>query len=127
MDISLSAEIIAILSIINTIFIVVALIKIIKTIGETQKLIELARMHITPIAHDVTQITGDIRSVVKSIEKQVDNIDDGVAHVRDTARNIKEFELMVQHRIEEPLLEVTSVLSAIIKGSRVFWRSFSRK
>ena len=127
MDISLSAEIIAILSIINTIFIVVALIKIIKTIGETQKLIELARMHIAPIAHDVTQITGDIRSVVKSIEKQVDNIDDGVAHVRDTARNIKEFELMVQHRIEEPLLEVTSVLSAIIKGSRVFWRSFSRK
>lgn len=127
MDISLSAEIIAILSIINTLFIVVALIKIIKTIGETQKLIELTRMHIAPIAHDVTRITGDIRSVVKSIEKQVENIDDGVAHVRDTARNIKEFELMVQHRIEEPLLEITSVLSAIIKGSRVFWRSFSSK
>jgi len=127
MDLSLSVAIIAVLFCLNTIFVVITLIKIIKTVGEAQKLIEMTRLHIAPISHDIAQITGDVRSIVKSVEKQVDKIEDSVTHVRDIARNIKEFEAMIQDRVERPILEVTAVLSAIIKGGQVFWRRFIKK
>ena len=120
MDISLSVGIIAVLSIVNTVFIVVALIKVSKATGEAQKLMELTRMHIAPVAHDVAQITGDIKSITKSVQTQVDSIGVGVDHIRDTARNVKEFELLMQERLEKPLLEITTLISTLLRVGKVF-------
>jgi len=34
---------------------------------------------------------------------------------------------MIQERIERPLLDVTSVLSALVKGGSVFWNNYAKR
>lgn len=45
---------------------------------------------------------------------------EGVDHIRDTARNVKEFELLMQERLEKPLLEITPLISALLRVGKVF-------
>lgn len=127
MDVSVSVAIIAGLIFINTVFIVVALFKAMKVVGEIQKLVEMVRLHIAPISHDATQILSDIRTIVKAAEKELPKIGDSITAVRDTAYNLKEFEAMIQERIERPLMDVTAVLSALVKGGRVFWNNYVKR
>ena len=127
MDISVSVAIIAALITINTLFIVIALFKAIKVFGEIQKLVEMVRLHIAPVSHDLTHILGDVRSIVKAAEGEMGKVGDSITAVRDTAVNLKEFEEMLQERIEQPLLDVTSVLSALVKGGRVFWNNYAKR
>jgi uncharacterized protein YoxC len=126
MDISLSVAIIAGLIFIITVFIVVALIKVFKALTEAQKLMETVRLQVAPIAHDLTHILSDVRSIVRSAEKEMGKVGESITAVRDTTRNIQEFEAMIQERIERPLLDVTAVLSALVKGGRVFWNNFNK-
>ena len=127
MDSSLSLALIAGLIFVNTIFIVAALIKAMKLLGEARRFIEMSRLHIAPLSHDVTQIISDVRSIVKSVDKEMAKVGESLTAVRDTTRNLQEFEAMIQERIERPLLDITAVLSALVKGSRVFWQNFVRK
>jgi len=127
MDISVSVAIIAALITINTLFMVIVLFKAIKVFGEIQKLIEMVRLHIVPVSHDVTHILGDVRSIVKAAEGEMGKVGDSITAVRDTAVNLKEFEELIQERIERPLLDVTSVLSALVKGGSVFWNNYARR
>lgn len=127
MDISTSVMLIAGLLLVNTIFLLVFLFKALKALSEARKLLELARMQLTPISHDITRITTEANGILVSIRKDVDKIGDSLDHVRDTTRNLKEFEFMIQERIQEPLLEITALLSALVKGGRVFWHTLTRK
>ena len=127
MDISTSVMLIAGLLLVNTIFLVVFLFKAFKTFSEAQKLFEAARLQLVPISHDVTRITTEVKGMLTSVQKDLDKVGDSLDHVRDTTRNLKEFEYMIQERIQEPLLEITTLLSALIKGGRVFWQTLFRK
>ena len=127
MDISTSVMLIAGLLLVNTIFLVVFLVKACKTFSEARKLFEAARQQLVPISHDVTRITTEVKGILTSVQKDMDKVGDSLDHIRDTTRNLKEFELMIQERIQEPLLEITTLLSALMKGGRVFWRTLSRK
>lgn len=127
MDISVSLTIIAALIFINTIFLSAALFKAIKMFAEAQKFVEMARLQIAPITHDVTQIIGDVRTIVKMIDKEMGKVGDSLSAVRDTTRNLREFEAMIQERIERPLLDITAILSALVKGGKVFWHNFTKR
>ena len=127
MDISTSVMLIAGLLLVNTIFLMVFLVKAFKAFSEAQKLFEAARLQLVPISHDVTRITTEVRGILASVQKDLDKVGDSLDHVRDTTRNLKEFEYMIQERIQEPLLEITTLLSALIKGGRVFWQTLFRK
>lgn len=127
MDLSISVAIIAGLLLIITVFLIAVFIKAIKALTEAQKLMEMARLQIAPITHDLSQIVGDIRTIVKSVEKEMYKVGDSLSAIRDTTRNVKAFEEMIQERIERPLLDITAVLSALVKGGRVFWSSISRR
>ena len=83
---------------------------------------EMIRLQTPPILHDVTLIMGEVRSSVKSFHKGVDTVGDSLVDLKETTRNIREFEAMIQQRVEQPLLEVVSVLSALVKGGKVFWQ-----
>jgi hypothetical protein len=95
--------------------------------NEAQKLLEMVRFQVAPITHDLTQIIGDVRTIVHSAEKEMDKISDSIGHVRDTTRNLRDFEYMLQDRIERPLLDITAVLSALVKGSRVFLAHLTKR
>jgi uncharacterized protein YoxC len=127
MDISTSVMLIAGLLLVNTIFLVVFLVKAFKAFSEARKLFEAARLQLVPISHDVTRITTEVKGILTSVQKDMDKVSDSLDHVRDTTRNLKEFEFMIQERIQEPLLEITTLLSALIKGGRVFWNTLIRK
>jgi len=127
MDISTSVMLIAGLLLVNTIFLAVFLVKAFMAFSEARKLFEAARLQLVPISHDVTRITTEVKGILTSVQKDMDKVSDSLDHVRDTTRNIKEFEFMIQKRIQEPLLEITTLLSALIKGGRVFWSTFTRK
>ncbi len=124
---SISLAVIAGLIFINTIFIVVALIRALKAFGEAQKLFEMVRLQSSPVIHDLTQILSDVRSIVRSAEKEMVKVEDSITAVRDTARNLKEFEAMIQDRIERPLLDLTALISALLKGGKVFWQAFIKR
>lgn len=127
MVVSVSLAVIAALFLVNTLFFIATAVRAMKVLGEGQKLLEMVRLHIAPVTHDLTQILSDVRSIVRSAEKEMVKVEDSITAVRDTARNIKEFEAMIQERIERPLLDVTAVLSALVKGGRVFWDSLRRR
>ncbi len=127
MDISISVTFIAIFLFIITVFLVIFLIKAIGAFTEAQKFMEMIRLQTPPLLHDVTQIMGEVRSMVKSARKGVDTVEASLVHVQETTRNIREFEAMIQKRVEQPLLEIVSILSAFIKGGKVFWRSLFNK
>ncbi|MCF8129731.1 MAG: DUF948 domain-containing protein [Deltaproteobacteria bacterium] len=127
MDISTSVMLIAGLLLLITIFLVVFLLKAFKAFSEAQKLLETARLQLTPLSHDVTRITTEVKGILSTVQRDLDKVGDSLDHVRDTTRNLKEFEYMIQERIQEPLLEIANLLSALIKGGRVFWNVLSRK
>jgi len=127
MDVSVSVAIIAGLMLVNTIFVVAVLIKAMRTFGEARKLLEMIRLQMAPLAHDATQIMGDVRSIIRSVEKDMGKVGESLSAVRDTTRNLREFEAMIQERIERPLLDITAVLSAVVKGGRVFWSQVTKR
>lgn len=121
MDSSTSLAIIAALFLLNTIFLVAVLVRALGVLREARKFIEMVRLQIAPLTYDAGRIMNDVRSIVHKTEREMDKLGDGLTAVRDTARNIKEFEELIQERIERPLLDITAILSAIVKGGRVFW------
>ncbi len=127
MVISVSVAIIAGLLFVNTLFLVIVLIRAYTTMGEAKKLVEMVRLQISPITHDLTQILSDVRSIVRTVENEMGKVSDSISAVRDTVRNLHEFETMVQERIERPLLDITAVVSALVKGGRVFWNNFFKR
>lgn len=127
MDISTSVAVIAGLFLLNTIFLVVFLFKAFKAFTEAQKFLETARMQLTPLSHDITRVTTEVKGILATVQKDLDKVGDSLDHVRDTTQNLKEFEYMIQERIQEPLLEITAFLSALAKGGRVFWQTLFRK
>ena len=127
MDISTSVALIAGLLLLNTIFLVAFLIKAFKAVSEARKFFEMAKLQLAPISHDVTKITTQVTGILASVQKQMNTVGDSLSHVRDTTRNLKEFEFMIQERIQNPLLEITALLSALVKGGKVFWNTLIRK
>ena len=127
MDISISVALIAGLLLLNTIFLAVFLIKAFKAFSEARKFFEMAKLQLAPISHDVTQITTEVKGILAAVQKDMDKVGDSLDHVRDTTRNLKEFEFMVQERIQGPLLEIADLLSSLMKGWRVFWHTLVRK
>ncbi len=127
MEISTSVAVIAGLFLLNTVFLVLFLIKAFKAFTEAQKFLETARMQLTPISHDITRIATEIKGILNTVQKELDKVGESLDHVKETARNLKEFERMIEERIQEPLLELTAFLSALVKGGRIFWQTLFRK
>ena len=127
MSLEISVTIIAAVLVLSSIFFMLAMFKVVRVMSESQKLIEMVRLQIAPITHDLTQIIGDVRSIVRSTEKEMDKVSESIGHIRDTTRNLREFEYMLQERIERPLLDVTAVLSALVKGGSVFIRHLTKR
>jgi len=124
MDISISVTCIAIFLFIITVLLAIFFIKAISAFTEAQKFIEMIRLQTPPLLHDVTLIMGEIRSTVESARKGVDTVGAGLIDLQETTRNIREFEAMLQKRVEQPLLEIVAVLSALVKGGKAFWQHF---
>ena len=83
-------------------------------------------MQIVPVSHDLTIVSQEVNGIIQSIHRQVDKIEEGVTTVRDGAERLREFEEDMVQRIEKPLMEMATLLSAVTRGVdtfvRLLWR-----
>jgi len=105
---------------------VAALLRIRRVATEMAKLVETTRMHLPPLIHDLTQISADVRSIVRNVERDVPKLTGAFDSIRDTAHEVHEFERMIRQRLERPVMDVSTLISGILRGFYTFWRTLLR-
>jgi uncharacterized protein YoxC len=112
--------------VIAVLFLIPSLMQIRRTAREVEKILETARMQIVPLSHDLTVISQEVNGILQSIHRQVDRVEEGVINVRDTAVRLREFEREIEEKIESPLLELATLVSAVTRGVEAFVRMLRR-
>jgi uncharacterized protein YoxC len=126
MLLTVSVSVIAAILVLSLIFLIPVLLKVRRTAHEAEKLIDSVRLQVAPLSHDVTAISLEVKSVIQSIHRQVDRVEGGIETVHDMAVRVKEFQIGVQRRIEDPLVQVAAVLIGIRRGVEAIANIFSR-
>jgi uncharacterized protein YoxC len=124
---AISVTVIAAIMILGLIFMIPVLLQIRRTAREAEKLIDFVRAQVAPVSRDIVLISQDIKSIVQSIQRQVDRVEEGVETVHDMAVRLKVFQIEVQRRIEEPLLQIVSVFSGVKRGVEAITGIFCRR
>ncbi len=123
---TISVTVIAAILVLILIFLIPVLLQVRRTAHEAEKLIDSVRLQVAPVSHDLGLISRDVKSIVQSIHRQVDRVEDGIETAHDMAVRINEFQIEVQRRIAEPLLQLAAVFSGVKRGVEAFARVFSR-
>jgi uncharacterized protein YoxC len=123
---AISVTVIAAIMILGVIFMIPVLLQIRRTAREAEKLIDYVRAQIAPTSRDIVLISHDVKSIVQSIQRQIYRVEEGVETVHDMAVRLKEFQIEVQRRIEEPLLQIVSVFSGVKRGVEAIAGIFRR-
>jgi uncharacterized protein YoxC len=126
MLLTISVTVIAAAVAVFTFFLIPVLLQIRRTSRELEKLFDTARMQVTPLSHDLTAISLEIKNMLQSIRRQVDKVEDGITAVRDSALRLKEFQQEVQQMIEDPLIELASLVKGVSRGVEAFLHIFRR-
>ena len=87
-----------------------------RTVHEAEKLIDSIRLQVAPVSRDFTVISLEVKSVIQSIHRQVDRVESGIETAHDMAVLAKEFQIEVQRRIEDPLLQLAAVIAGVKRG-----------
>ena len=123
---TISVTAIAAILVLILIFFIPVLLQVRRTAHEAEKLIDSVRLQIAPVSHEITAISRELRSVIQSIHRQVDRVEGGIETVHDMAVRVKEFQLEVTRRIEEPLLQLAAVLGGVKRGVEAISSIFCR-
>jgi uncharacterized protein YoxC len=126
MLLTISVTVIAGVMVIAVLFLIPSLMQIRRMAREVEKILETARMQIVPLSHDLTVISQEVNGILQSIHRQVDRVEEGVINVRDTAVRLREFEREIEEKIESPLLELATLVSAVTRGVEAFVRMLRR-
>jgi uncharacterized protein YoxC len=123
---TISVAVIAAIMVVGVLCLIPVLFQIRRTAQQVEKTLETARMQIVPVSHDLTILSQEVNGIIQSIHRQVDKIEDSVTTVRDGAERLREFEEDMIQRIEEPFIEMATLLSAVTRGVdtfvRLLWR-----
>ena len=124
---TVSVTVIAAIMALILIFLIPVLLQVRRTAHEAEKLIDSVRLQVAPVGRDLGLIFQDVKSILQSIHRQVDRVEDGIETVHDMALRAKEFQIDVQRRIEEPILQLAAVFSGVKRGIEVFASIFCRR
>ena len=123
---AISVTVIAAIMILGLIFMIPVLLQIRRAAREAEKLIDSVRAQVAPTSRDIVLISHDVKSIVQSIQRQVDRVEEGIETVHDMAVRLKVFQIEVQRRIEEPLLQIVSVFGGVKRGAEAIAGIFRR-
>lgn len=121
---TISITVIAASIVVVAIVLIPLILQIRRTAREAEKFLEMARMQIVPLSHDLTVISKEVSGIVQSIHRQVEKVEEGIATVQDAARRLREFEEAIFTIVGEPLLKLAALVSAISRGIMAFLRFF---
>src|SRR3972149_4631984 len=121
---TISVTVIAASIVVVAIVLIPVILQIRRTAREAEKFLEIARMQIVPLSHDLTVISREVSSVLQSVHRQVDRVEEGIATVQGAAERLREFEEGVLTIVEEPLIELATLVRAVSRGIGAFLRFF---
>jgi len=127
MILEISVAIIAFFVVVFVIGLLIALVQIRRTAKEAEKLMETTRQQIAPISHDLTIIVNDLKKIVTSIQKQTGMVEQGVGEIKDTVIRINQFEKTLQEKLQQPIIEFATLISAVSKALRAFINVWKKK
>ncbi len=125
MLLEISVTVIAVFIVVFVIGLLITLVQIKRTAKEAEKLMETTRLQIAPITHDLTIVVNDIKRTVQSIQNQMGMVEHGIGEIKDTVVRINKFEKVIQEKLEQPIIEFATLISAFSKALRAFiefWR-----
>ncbi|MCX6640958.1 MAG: DUF948 domain-containing protein [bacterium] len=120
MVINISVAVIALVMLAAVAFLIPVLLQVRRTAREAEKTLEVVRQHIVPIGHDLTIISQRISDVLATVQSQVEKVDQSLTAVRDSALVFRDFEKNLFQNIQEPLGEVSALISGIVRGVASF-------
>ncbi|MDZ7318878.1 MAG: DUF948 domain-containing protein [candidate division KSB1 bacterium] len=115
MIVEISVAVIAFFVVVFVIGLLIVLVQIRRTAKEAEKFLDTARQHIGPISHDLAIIFNDVKRITQSVQQQVSKVEKGVDELKQIATRINEFERLIQEKIEQPILAVVGLISAITR------------
>ena len=77
-----------------------------------------------PVLENLAFITEKLKSAAQKIDDHVDIVKSSLNSLKNVADNVLMLEERVQQRLEEPIVQVASVLGAIVSGVGVFFERF---
>lgn len=77
-----------------------------------------------PVLDNLSTITENLKSASEKIDDQVDIVKGSLQSFKDVADNVLLFERRVQERLEEPILQVATVLGTIVNTVAAFIKGF---
>jgi uncharacterized protein YoxC len=123
----ISVAIIALFIVVFVIGLLFVLVQVKRVAKEAEKLMETSRFHIAPLSHDLTIIINDVKRIINSIQNQIGMVEDGVGDIKDTVTRITQFEKELQEKLQQPVIEFATLLSAVSKALRAFLEVWKRK
>ena len=124
MLLTISVTAIAASIVVVAIILIPVVLQIRRTAREAEKLLETARMQVVPLSHDLTVISREISGILQSVHRQVDRVEEGIATVQGAAERLREFEEGVLTIVEQPLIELATLVRAVSRGFAAFLRFF---
>lgn len=91
------------------------------------EILEAVKLQIAPAIHDLTLISAEVRKVAQRIGGATAKIDDSVEALRQTAFDIRGFEMRLRERIEHPVMKVLSFVPGIRRGVLAFWHTMRKR
>ncbi len=120
-DLLTIAEILALLCVSALcVYLIVVLARVKETLGHVERDVNDLAAHALPILENTEYITARLKSVAENVDDQVLTVRESIASIREIADNVVALERKIQERIEGPVLDGVSYLSAIVTGIRTF-------
>ena len=102
------------------VYMIVVLQRVRDTIGNVEKDVREITNRAVPVLDNMEYITARVKGITDNVDDQVAAVRESIASVKLVAENVVEMERRVQERIEGPILETVSFVSAVFKGVRTF-------
>ena len=77
-----------------------------------------------PVLENLAFITEKLKSTAQKIDDHVDIVKSSLNSLKSVADNVLVLEERVQQRLEEPILQVASIIGAIVSSVGVFFERF---
>lgn len=97
---------------------------LISVLGQFRRDVSDFTQRARPVLDNLSTITENLKSASEKIDDQVDIVKDSLQSFKDVADNVLLFERRVQERLEEPILQVATVLGTIVNTVAAFIKGF---
>jgi uncharacterized protein YoxC len=104
-----------------SIYLVMIFYRMEKSLDHLDKKVSALCEQTFPILENLHAITTKVRAITDNLDEQLNIVKDSVESFRSTVDEIVEFKRRVQNRIEEPVMDSVSFISALVKGVKVFF------